>query len=68
MAKKKKSIELTSKNIEFMLENTTYKLLRFYPDKMTLDCMVFEGQKKIGQQNLPFAHLPKEIKKIIKPN
>ena len=68
MAKKKKSIELTNQNIEFQEKDTLYKLVRFYPDKMTVDTMVSENGVKQGMKNLPFAHLPKEIKKIIKPN
>jgi len=35
---------------------------------MTLDGMVFEDGKKQGMQNIPFAHLPKNAKKIIKAN
>jgi hypothetical protein len=35
---------------------------------MTLDVMVFEDGKKQGMQNIPFAHLPKNAKKIIKAN
>jgi len=68
MAKKKKSIELTKDNISFQEKDTLYKLLRFYPDKMTIDTMVYENGQKQGMRNLPFAHLPKELKKIIKPN
>jgi hypothetical protein len=68
MAKKKKSIELTKDNISFQEKDTLYKLLRFYPDKMTIDTMVYENGQKQGMRNLPFAHLPKDLKKIIKPN
>ena len=68
MAKKKQSIELTKQNISFQEKDTLYKLVRFYPDKMTIDTMVSENGVKQGMRNLPFAHLPKEIKKIIKPN
>jgi hypothetical protein len=35
---------------------------------MTLDVIVFEDRKKQGMQNIPFAHLPKNAKKIIKAN
>ena len=68
MAKKKKSIELSSQKIEFSEKETLYKLVRFYPDKMTVDTMVSENGVKQGMKNLPFAHLPKDIKKIVKPN
>lgn len=68
MAKDKKSIELLERKISFKLENTSYDVIRFYPTKMTVDVMVFENGIKEGIKTLPFAHLPKEIKKIIKPN
>ncbi|DAB28515.1 MAG: hypothetical protein A2513_05835 [Sulfurimonas sp. RIFOXYD12_FULL_33_39] len=68
MAKEKKSIELSDKKISFTLERTLYNVIRFFPTKMSVDVMVFENGIKEGVKNIPFAHLPKEIKKIIKPN
>lgn len=69
MAKKKKSVELSDKKINFMIEKISYKAIRYYPSAMTIDVMVHdENGAKIGMQNIPFAHIPKEIKKIIKPN
>ena len=68
MAKNKKSVELADKEISFVLERVSYNVIRFYPTKMTVDVMVFEDGVKEGTKTLPFAHLPKEIKKIIKPN
>ncbi len=69
MAKKKKSIELSSKNIEYVVNNVLYKIIRFKPASMCVDVMVFEPEVTKGiQKELPFAHLPKEIKKLIKPN
>jgi len=68
MAKKKKSIELRDKNLEFTDNGITYKLIRFKADNMTVDVLRFENDKKIDEYNIPFAHLPKKIKKLIKPN
>lgn len=69
MAKKKKSIELSSQKIVFELDKQTYKAIRYYPTQMTIDVMVEdENGVKMGMQNIPFAHVPREIKKIIKPN
>ncbi|MBU1659798.1 hypothetical protein KKG72_12230 [bacterium] len=68
MAKKKKSIELSEKNITFNIKNISYRVIRYYPTAMTIDVMVHEDKVKIGLQNLAFAHLPKEVKKLIKPN
>jgi hypothetical protein len=67
--KKKKSVELSDKNITFKIEKLSYKAIRYYPTAMSLDVMEYgEDNKKIGVKNLPFAHIPKEVKKIIKPN
>ena len=68
MAKKKKAIELTQKQLEFTENETTYKLIRFKPENMTLDVIRYEKGEKLGEFNIPFAHLPKSLKKIIKPN
>ena len=69
MAKKKKSVELSDKKINFNIERISYKAIRYYPTAMSLDVIATdENGVKQGMQNIPFAHLPKEIKKIIKPN
>ena len=67
--KKKKSIELSAQKINFTIEKVSYKVIRYYPTAMTIDVMVTdENGVKLGMQNIPFAHIPKEMKKIIKPN
>ena len=67
--KKKKSIELSDKKIKFNIEKMSYKAIRYYPTAMSLDVMAFdENGEKLGMQNIPFAHVPKDIKKLIKPN
>jgi hypothetical protein len=68
MAKKKKAVDLRSKNLEFTQNSITYKLLRFKAEDMTLDVIRYEEGRKIDEYNIPFAHLPKSMKKIIKPN
>ena len=67
MAKKKKSIDFSDKEIYFELEQERYKVIRFHPSNMTVDTIRYIADKKSGQINLPFAHLPKAIKQIIKP-
>ena len=69
MAKKKKSVELSDKKINFNIERISYKAIRYYPTAMSLDVIATdENGVKQGMQNIPFAHIPKDIKKIIKPN
>ena len=66
--KKKKSVELSDKKITFMVEKRSYKAIRYYPTAMSLDVMEYsDNGDKIGMRNIPFAHIPKEIKKIVKP-
>jgi len=67
MAKKKKSIDFSDKEIYFKLQQEQYKVIRFYPSNMTVDVTRYIEGKKNGQTNLPFAHLPKSIKQLIKP-
>lgn len=65
---KQKSIELKDKKITFSRENLSYRVIRFYPSKMTVDVMLFEDGVKKGVVEMAFAHLTKEAKKLIKPN
>ena len=67
MAKKKKSIDLSQREITFQIEETHYKALRFYPSNMTIDMLKLVDGKKCGQSNMAFAHLPKAVKQLIKP-
>ena len=67
MAKKKENIDLRAKNITFLVQNAEYQAVRFYQSKMTLDIISLSDARQ-GIRNIPFAHIPKEIKKIIKPN
>lgn len=67
--KKKKSVELSEKKIMFSVEKRSYKAIRYYPTAMSLDVMEFdESGTKVGMTNIPFAHVPKEVKKLVKPN
>jgi len=68
MAKKKKISDLSKENIEYMQDNINYKVVRFNPEYMTVHVIKFEENKKQEIVDMPFAHLPKAIKKIIKPN
>ena len=68
MAKKKKICDLSKKNIEYVQDNINYKISHFNPEYMTVHVIKFEGNEKQEIVDMPFAHLPKAIKKIIKPN
>jgi hypothetical protein len=68
MAKKKKAVELTQKNLSFTERGITYKLIRFKPENMTVDVIRYEGDTKLDSYNIPFAHLPRELKRVVKPS
>ncbi len=68
MAKEKKSIDLSAFHISYVVQKSIFTLLRFHPAKMTVDLIVYENGTKEEIKMFPFAHLPKEIKKRVKPN
>ena len=67
MIKKKINEDLRGRDIEFEMLGERYKALRFYQAKMTLDVILVDDKEKRGILNVPFAHLPKATKKLIKP-
>lgn len=67
MAKKKPLIDLKSKNITFDLERLNYHVQNYNPNTMSLDVIIYEKGVKQGSQSFSFAHLPKEIKKMMNP-
>ena len=67
MAKKKKSIDLSDKEIEFEVEKKVYKVLRYDRQTQNIEVLAFEDDKKLGVQRIPFAHIPRSIKQKIKP-
>jgi len=68
MIKKKINEDLRGRDIKFEMLNQRYKAIRFYQAKMTLDVMLIDDVEKQGIINIPFAHLPKATKKLLKPN
>ncbi len=66
MAKKKKSIEYSNQNVKFSIENIEYKLIRFHPANMGVDAKNISDESVKGVVKISFAHLPKEIKQLVK--
>ena len=64
---KKPNIDLTSKNITYEQNNQIIKLLLFKTSNMTLEVAIYEKEQYVKKSILPFAHLPKNIKSLIKP-
>ncbi len=68
MAKKKAVIDLSTQELTFDLDELTAKLIAFNPNTMTLQVNFYENGKKIKSDNsFPFAHLPKPLKRQLKP-
>jgi hypothetical protein len=62
MAKKKPSINVSSKNLTFSEKERHFKLITFNQEKMLVSCtLTIDGKKEPFE--LPFAHLPKVLKK-----
>ena len=66
MAKKKKSVEYSDQHIHFMIEETKYKLIRFHPASMGVDAKNISDESVKGVVKISFAHLPREIKQLVK--
>ncbi len=66
MAKKKPTLQFGKQNITFSEKERHYKVISFNQEKMTVQCTVTVDGKKEPIE-LPFAHIPKEIKKVLRP-
>ena len=67
MAKKVQFMDLKKQNLSYEDSGKKYELLSLNRTKMTVELNCIENQKK-SKVILPFAHLPKNIKKLINPN
>jgi hypothetical protein len=67
MAKKKSNIHLESKNITYVQDDTTYKVIALKTSSMTVQLQCFKNDVFIKNTTLPFAHLPKKIKSLVNP-
>ncbi len=64
---KKKVIDLSSKKLSFKQKDHYYHLINYNPNSMTLRCIIEDAHQQKKEIDFPFAHLPKDLKKIIKP-
>ena len=60
-----KIIDLKPNSYSFTRNAYTYKLELFRTKNMTIDTRVFKGDEFIQKENIPYAQLPKELKKKI---
>lgn len=67
MAKKKKIIDLKSSNINYLENSLTHKVNNLRTSSMTVDISVYNKEVFVENKTIPFAHLPKAIKQMVKP-
>jgi DNA-binding LytR/AlgR family response regulator len=69
MGKKKKAvIDLSDADIVFMLQDQEARVISFDPNSMTVILNLYEQDRLCKQdRTFPFAHLPKPIKKLVRP-
>ncbi len=66
MAKKKQTLDFSNDNITFKIKEQTIKVLSLNLNSMDVEVIVSEAEKK-KVTKMPFAQLPKEIKKLLRP-
>lgn len=64
MAKKKPIVSFSDAEIIFELEGKTFRLVHLDPNTMEVSIKDTQSKK---EHALPFAHLPKAVKKKIRP-
>jgi hypothetical protein len=67
MGKKKKVIDLSSQEITYAIEEGSVKVVRFDPNRMTVDINIRDENENVRSATIPFAQLPKAIKRLIHP-
>jgi len=67
MAKKKKVVNLSDKNISFKEKDKLIKVISFNPNSMEVEVSITYERDETTVMKMPLGHLPKEIKKIIRP-
>jgi hypothetical protein len=68
MARKKPTIDLLAKNITFSQNDQHFQVLSLNLNSMSVEVIETLGEdKKKKVRKMPFGHLPKEIKKLIRP-
>jgi hypothetical protein len=64
---KKKVINLSEQNISYTEDERHIRIISFNPNTMLVEVSISEEGQKKKVDKLPFAHLPKEIKKTVRP-
>ena len=66
MGKKKATLDFSNQDISFKLKEQQIKVLSLNQNSMHVEVVIIEDEKK-KVSKMAFAHLPKEIKKLLRP-
>jgi len=66
MARKKQTLDVSSQDITFKVKEQSFKVLSLNLNSMDIEVIEYEGRKK-KVTKMPFAQLPKDIKKLLRP-
>ncbi len=67
MAKKKKTINLSEKNITYTDKEKLIKIISLNLNTMEVEISISVKGEKKNVTKMPLGHLPKEIKKLVRP-
>ena len=66
MGKKKQTLDFSNEDITFKVKEQSFKILSLNLNSMDIEVIEYEETKK-KVTKMPFAQLPKEIKKLLRP-
>jgi len=66
MGKKKQTLDVSSQDITFKIKEQSFKVLSLNLNSMDIEVIEYEETRK-KVTKMPFAQLPKEIKKLLRP-
>ncbi len=66
MARKKQTLDFSNQEIIFKIKEQEMKVLSLNQNTMDIEVIEYEGERK-KVRKMPFAQLPKEIKKLLRP-
>jgi hypothetical protein len=64
---KKKTINLSDQNITFTEKERHFKVISLNLNSMEVEVTITEEGEKKKVTKMPLGHLPKEIKKLVRP-
>ena len=66
MGKKKQTLDFSNQDIRFKIKEQSFKVLSLNLNSMDIEVIEYEDTRK-EVTKMPFAQLPKDIKKLLRP-